>query len=203
MVEDVRATARRGAADDVVSSLERAVEALELDQPDEAARLATQAKRLAPRSAAAREVLGLAHYRAGRHREALSELQAYRRISGRADQNHVIADCQRAVGAPEKAVPLAEEALASSAGPEVKAEAVVVAASALADLERWDEALSLIRRYPTDPASARPHDLRVWYVAGDILERAGRPREAAREFGRVVAYDAEAFDAAERLARLS
>ena len=46
----------------------------------------------------------------------------------------------------------------------------------------------------------RAHDLRIWYVTGDVLERAGRPEEAAAEFRRVMRFDPSAFDAAERLA---
>ena len=55
-------------------------------------------------------------------------------MTGRADQNHIIADCLRGLGRPAEAVPLAEEELASKGVPnEAKAEAVIVAASALAD----------------------------------------------------------------------
>jgi predicted TPR repeat methyltransferase len=79
----------------------------------------------------------------------------------------------------------------------------VVAASALADLGRYEEALTLVRRFRTDPGSARPYDLRIWYVTGDVLERAGQRDAAADEFRRVVRHDADAFDAAERLAALS
>jgi predicted TPR repeat methyltransferase len=60
----------------------------------------------------------------------------------------------------------------------------------------------LLRRFDRGGDAARPYDLRVWYVTGDVLERAGRTREAARAFRRVVDHDPEAFDAAERLARL-
>ena len=180
-----------------------AIADLERDRPREAIRTARAAKGAAPRSAAVREVLGLALYRAEEFREALRELQAFRRISGRPDHNHLIADCHRAMGAPEKAVPLVQEALRSRLPPEPRAEAAVVGASALADLKRFEEALTLLRKVPSDAGVARPYDLRVWYVAGDVLERAGRRKEAAREFRRIVEHDAGAFDAAERLARLT
>src|SRR5439155_466722 len=72
---------------------------------------ALEAKELAPRSGAVREVLGMALYRAGRFQEALRELQAYRRLTGRLDQNHLIADSHRALGAPDKALEAARAAL--------------------------------------------------------------------------------------------
>jgi tetratricopeptide (TPR) repeat protein len=80
---------------------------------------------------------------------------------------------------------------------------VIVAASALADEGRYAEALAFIGRAKTRDDVAEPYTLRLWYVKGDILERAGRPREAAVEFRKVVRHDGSAFDAAERLASLS
>jgi tetratricopeptide (TPR) repeat protein len=200
---DIRASARGTHLARALDEAQRAVDALARERFTDAERAASRLKGLAPRSAAAREILGISLYRRGKYREALRELQAYRRMSGRSDQNHLIADCHRALGAPEKAVPLAQEVIGARVRPEVKAEAVVVGASALADLGRYEEALTLLRRFRTDPRAARPHDLRVWYVTGDVLERAGQLDAAAAEFRKVVRHEADAFDAAERLAALS
>jgi tetratricopeptide (TPR) repeat protein len=183
--------------------MKEAVDALERDRPRDAERAATEAKRLAPRSGAIREVLGLAHYRARKFREALRELQSYRRLTGRLDQNHLIADCHRALGAPAKALGPVEEALAARIPEDSRAEAAVVGAAALADLGRYDEALTMLRRFHPRGGGVRPHDLRVWYVRADVLDRAGRRREAAREFRRILEHDPDAFDVAERLAALS
>ena len=203
VIDDVRRTARPGRAEDSLSRLSRAVALLDRGDPVQAAREGERAKDAAPRSGAVREVLALAYYRTERWRDALREAQTYRRITGRSDQNHIIADCQRALGSPEKAIPLAEETLRSRAPDEVKAESVIVAASALADLGRFDQALAMLRRLRTRPDVGREHDLRVWYVMGDVLARAGRRDEAAREFRRVIRHDRTAFDAAERLAELA
>lgn len=145
----------------------------------------------------------MALYRKGSFREALRELQAYRRLSGRADQNHLIADCHRALGAPEKALPLVREALDARISAQARAESAVVGGAALADLGRFEEALTLLRRFDGDAEVARPYDLRVWYVTADILERVGRRRDAIRLFRRILDHDPEAFDVADRLARLS
>ena len=72
----------------------------------------------------------------------------------------------------------------------------------LADLNRFGEALALLRSFPARDNVASPFELRLWYVSGDILERSGRPAEAREEFRRIVRHDPQAFDAAERLARL-
>jgi tetratricopeptide (TPR) repeat protein len=187
--------------------LERAVGALDAGRAIDAERAAAEAKALAPRSGAVREVLGLALYLRGRYREALRELQAYRRLTGRVDQNHLIADAHRALGAPEKAVQAAREALGPARLPaEARAEAAVVGGAALADLGRFEEALTLLRRFDRGDRGdrvAREHDLRVWYVIADVLERSGRRRDAVRTFRRILDHDPRAFDTAERLARLS
>jgi tetratricopeptide (TPR) repeat protein len=144
----------------------------------------------------------MALYRAERYRDALRELQAYRRMTGRADQNHLIADSYRALGSPQKAIEPAREAVRARIPEEARAEAAIVGAAALADLGRFAEALGLLRAFPAKDGPARPFDLRLWYATGDILERSGRRAEARQEFGRIVRHDPGAFDAALRLARL-
>ncbi len=194
---------RPGKADAAIARLERAVRLLERGDARGAAAEAGKAKDLAPRAPAVREVLGLALYQLERFPQALSEMQAYRRMSGRADQNHIIADSLRAVGRPDRAVPLAEEALKARGVPlSAKAEAVIVAASALADEGKFDQALGMLRRIRTRDDVAGPEVLRVWYVTGSILEQAGRKAEARREFQKIVRHDPGAYDAAERAAQL-
>jgi tetratricopeptide (TPR) repeat protein len=199
----VRAAARPGRGPEAVRAFEEAVELLERDRPAPAVEAATRAKDLAPRSGAVREVLGIALYRAERFRDALRELLAYRRMTDRRDQNHLIADAYRATGAPEKAVATAREALGARIPEPARAEAAVVGAAALADLGRFPEAVGLLRGFPTNDRASRPSDLRVWYVLADVLERAGRREEAAQEFRRILRHDPQAFDVAERLAQLS
>jgi tetratricopeptide (TPR) repeat protein len=202
-VRALNRVARSGKEHQAASRLERAVQLLERGDSRGAVAEAQKAKELAPRSASVREVLGMGLYQQRRWREALSELQAYRRMSGRADQNHLIADAERGLGRPERAVPLAEEALAARGVPiEARAEAVIVAASALADMGRFDQALGLLRRVRTRDDVARPEVIRVWYVIADILERAGRPKEAAEQFRKILRHDPAAYDVAERIAQL-
>jgi tetratricopeptide (TPR) repeat protein len=107
------------------------------------------------------------------------------------------------MGKPAEAVPLCDEVIRERKIPgEVKAEAVIVAASALADQGRYAEALAYLGRAKTRDDVAEDYTLRLWYVRADILDRAGRPAEAADVFRRIVRHDPGAFDAAERLAQL-
>ncbi len=202
LAEEIRATARPGQADRAVKAFDQAVALLDKGRDAAALAAARQAKDLAPRSGAVREVLGMSLYRTEQFREALRELQAYRRITGRADQNHLIADSHRALGDPEKAIEPVREALRSRIAESARVEAAVVGASALADLGRYAEALGMLKAYRPEGRGAREGDLRLWYVTGDVLVRAGRSREAAEEFRRIIRYEPGAFDAAERLAQL-
>jgi tetratricopeptide (TPR) repeat protein len=202
LTEEIRRTARPTDQDPAIARLARAIELLERGDGGAAIREAEKAKVLAPRAASVREVLGMALYGQERWNEALTELKAYRRISGRPDQNHLIGDTLRALGRPGEAVPLAEEELRGKASNEAKAEAVIVAASALADQDRFAEALAFLRRARTREDVSERYTLRLWYVRGDILERAGRTREASEEFRKIMRHDPGAFDAAERIARL-
>jgi hypothetical protein len=203
LIEEIRTSTPKAKQEAAIAAFEHARELLQRGRDGAAAEAAADAKRLAPRSGAVRELYGVALYRSGRYRDALRELQAYRRMTGRLDQNHLIADSYRGLGMPDKAVPVAVEAVRSRLREEPRAEAAIVGASALADLGRYDEALGLLRGFPGRRDEAEPWELRVWYVAGDVLERSGRKSEAAEEFRRVVRYDAGAFDAAERLAALT
>jgi tetratricopeptide (TPR) repeat protein len=202
VIDELRRTSKPGRADDAIRSVERATLLLERGDLRGAFREVERAKVAAPRSATIRELRGIALYRHDRWREALTELRAYKRMTGRADENHLIADCERALGRPDRAVPLAEEALRAKVPNDVKAESVIVAASALADLGRFEEALAMLRRLRAKDDVAREYAMRIWYVTGEVLTRLGRDGEAAEEFRRIVRYDAGAFDAAERLAAL-
>jgi tetratricopeptide (TPR) repeat protein len=200
--EEIRAVVRPTSQREATSRLGRAIQLLDRGDPGGAAAEAQKAKDVAPRSASVREVLGMALYGQERWREALAEFKVYRRISGRSDQNHVMADCLRGLGRSADAVPLVEEELKAKVSNEAKAEAVIVGASALADQRRFAEALAFLGRARTREDISEPYTLRIWYAKGDILARAGRKDEAAVEFRKIMRHDSAAFDAAERLAEL-
>lgn len=203
LAQGVERTAKPGLGKQAGELVERAVDKLAKGDPKAALEPAVRARELAPRAPAAREVLGMALYGLGRWQAALRELQAYKRLTGRADQNHLIADCHRALGSPEKAIPLAEEAVRGPIPAEARAEAAVVGASALADLGRFTEGLALLRRYRIEePKGMRNWDLRVRYVEAGLLERSGQLVDAREAYESILRHDVDAFDVRDRLARL-
>lgn len=198
-VREIDRYAREGAAEAVAGAVSRALTAFAEGNFEVAARAALDAKRDAPRSGMVQEVVGLSAYHLGWWKEALGELMAYRRITGSKDQNHVIADCFRALGRPEKATEICGEVDKSEVPPEVWAETMIVAAGALADRGDLERALRTLARADLDPAVVEPYHLRLWYVRADLLERLGRQEAAHELWGRISAEDPEFFDVQERL----
>lgn len=202
IVEELRATARPGKAEILVQTFADAAGAFAASDLEEAARLADQAKHLALRSAAARELLGLIHYHSGRFQAAARELAAFKRLSGSQDQDPVLADCHRGLGRPQRALEICDQIEPKAVPPAVFYEGAIVAAGGLADLGRIDEAIGRLERLELHPAVASEHHIRAWYALGDLLERRGRFQQALEWFDAAAEADAEATNAGERAARL-
>jgi tetratricopeptide (TPR) repeat protein len=201
-VKELRATARPGKGEILVKVFADAVAAFAAEDYGEATRLGEQAKHIALRSIAAREFLGLAYYRAERWSEAARELAAFRRLAGSTEQNPVIADCYRAMLKPDKAIEYCDEVLPGKVDEAVYYEAQIVAAGALTDLGRLDEAITRLESLDLDPEGAEPHHVRAWYALGDLLQRRGRFTQAREWFEAAAATAPDLTDAAERAARL-
>ena len=202
ITKELHATARPGKGDILVKVFADAVAAFMADDYPEAIRLGEQAKHIALRSIAAREFLGLAYYRSGRWNEAARELSAFRRISGATEQNPVLADCYRAMKKPQRAVELCDEIDRARVEEAVYFEGAIVAAGALTDMGRLDEAIARLERLELRPDVAEDHHLRAWYMLGDLLARRGRFTQAREWFEAVAAADPDATDAPERVAKM-
>ena len=160
-----------------------------------------QVKNVTTRSGRVRELLGLAYYHSGRWQEAARELLAYRRMTRSLEQNHVIADCYRALGRPERALEVCDEVAKRDVEPEIWAEVSVVAASALADQRKFDSAIARLARADMEPKSVEPYHLRLWYVRADILEKLGKDAAAHEQWERILDEDPDFFDVADRIKR--
>lgn len=199
-MSEISDVARPGTAPKVAEAVSKALELFAQEDYDQAVRFASEAKVNAPRSSRICELLGLALYHAGNWKEALRELLTYRRLTNSVDQNHVIADLYRAQGRPDRALEVAAEVRPGDVSPVVWAETVIVAAGALADKEDLRGALAMMNRAELDPGEVEPYHLRLWYALADLLERAGRRREAEEAWSRIVAEEPDFFDVQERLA---
>lgn len=162
-----------------------------------------------PRTGFIREALGVALYLAESYKDALSELQAFRRLTGSVDQNHLMADCIRAVGEGEHRIPgLVEEMEQADEAPTDAAryEGRIVWASWLADsgdVGAGRAVLADLLEEPVGDDGVDEHHLRLWYVAGDLAQRGGDDSAARRWFGRITEIAEGFFDTEERLDQVS
>jgi len=161
------------------------------------------ARARAARVAVVREACGEAAYAAGEYAEALSELRAARRMNGVNDYLPVMADCERALGRPDKALALAKNPAVANLAPELQAEMTIVEAGARADLGELDGALRTLENAPLRSRSRADWVARLRYAYADLLLTAGRRDAAIEWFHRTAGVDGNAVtDAAERLIEL-
>jgi glycerol 3-phosphatase-2 len=202
ILDELRQTARPHAFSSAARALADAVLALSEDDPGEAVAAARQAKGSAPRSAAVRELLGIALYQVGEFKAARTELAAAQRISGQTDLTAMLADVERATGRPEQAIELFRTTDRTKMSADATAELLLVAASAYGDMGQPAAGVALIRRHARWPAQLSDHHLRLAYAEGALAEQAGDLEGAKAAFTRVTRTDPDFFDAAERLERL-
>jgi len=173
------------------------------DNPTRALEHARAARGRGARVGAVREACGLAAYHAGEWAEALSELRAARRISGDASNIAVMADCERALGRPERALKSLDDPVVGKLDPATRAELLIVVAGARRDLGQIDAALSVLERGGLDTKRPKPGSARLWYAYADALEAAGRTQDAIQWFGAAASVDhQDETDAADRAANL-
>jgi hypothetical protein len=157
----------------------------------------------AARIAVVREACGEAAYAAGEYAEALSELRAAKRMNGSQTYLHVMADCERALGRPDRALALARNPAVPGFDPAQKAEMTIVEAGARRDLGELDAALRTLENAPLRSQSRAEWVVRLRYAYADTLLAAGRREDALEWFHRTVAIDGdEVTDAADRVAAL-
>jgi tetratricopeptide (TPR) repeat protein len=168
------------------------------EDPELALEHARFARSRASRVALVREAAGLTAYHAGEFAEALGELRAVRRMSGGQAHLPVMADCERALGRPERALELAAEA-GKDLPKDIAVELRIVAAGARRDMGQLDAAVVALQGPDLDPAVHEPWSPRLFYAYADNLEAAGRTDDAIRWFLNAAEADLdEETDAAER-----
>ncbi len=154
--------------------------ALEED-PLQAYEYAQEAGRIGGRSSVVREAVGVAAYQAGEFAAARKDLQAARRIGGRDDLIPLIADCERALGNPRKAVDLANSDEAKRLRGETQAELLLVTSGARLDMDQTNAAVSLLRGPCSNTPANAAWASRIYYGYGEALLANG-DAETAREW---------------------
>jgi tetratricopeptide (TPR) repeat protein len=205
LAPEVRAELRslsRHQADSVACHLVAAGQLVDSD-PERALQHAREARRMAARIGAVREAVGITAYHASEWAEALTELRAARRLTGDASHLPLMADCERAMGRPERALRVAQSADASRLDAAGRVELRMVEAGARRDLGELDAALMILQGAGLDRSRLLPWSVRLWYAYADTLVAAGRLDEAQEWFLAVAGIDADdQTDAEDRLVEL-
>jgi tetratricopeptide (TPR) repeat protein len=171
--------------------------------PETAYQHALAARARATRLAIVREACGEAAYLAGHYAEALTELRAAKRMNGAPDYLPVMADCERALGRPERALSLSRDPGVEQLDTANRVEMMIVAAGARLDMGQPEVAATLLEGKDLRSRSHAPWAARLRYAYADALLAGGREDDAVEWFHRAAAVDSEQLtDAAERLAEL-
>ena len=192
----------RDVADKVARHLVAAGQVIDEDS-ELALQHAIAARRLASRIAVVREAVGLAAYAVGDWTTAIAELRTYHRMTGRQTHLAEIADSERALGRPERAIDLFRGADMEALDKSGAIELLIVAAGARGDVGQHDAAVAMLQVRELTADDDAEWAARLRYAYADALLAAGRRDEAREWFSRAAAVDEDQLtDATERLLEL-
>lgn len=190
-------------ADLVAKHLVAAYDVVEED-PQLALKHARAARNHAGRVGVVRESAGVISYLAGDWAEALSELRTARRIMGGPGLLAIMADSERGLGRPEKAIELARSDEASQLDPESAEELRIVVAGAREDMGQLDAAIVTLEEGDLNPSRRGTPAARYFYAYAEALLKAERKADAIKWFQHAVTADEEQeTDAEERVIALT
>ena len=196
-------TLDRNTADFVARHLVAAGDLLDED-PEAALEHARAARERSGRIAAVREAVGIAAYRCGDWAQALAELRAARRLGSKSPLLPLIADSERGLGRPERAIELARSPEAGQLTGDDADELRIVVAGARSDLGQMDQALAILSTPQLDPTRTGQTAARLFYAYAETLLALGREEEALQWFINTAAADVEdVTDAEERITELT
>ncbi|MEU6272274.1 hypothetical protein ABZ871_07600 [Streptomyces populi] len=192
----------KGLAEDVSRNLVMVARLIDED-PEGAYAYSRIALRLASRVAAVREAAGFAAYANQKFSEALAEFRAARRMTGSVELWPVMADCERGLGRPEKALEMAGAPEVQKLDKASQVEMRLVAAGARRDMDQLDAAIVTLQSPELASNSVQPWTARLRYAYADALLAAGRDGEAREWFAKTVESDKDgSTDASDRLAEM-
>jgi tetratricopeptide (TPR) repeat protein len=142
----------------------------------------------------------VAAYLDGDYNEAIAELRTVRRMTGSDEYVPMLADCERGLGRPQRALELIKEVDQRKVDPATRVELTLVAAGARADMGQVDAAIVLLQIPELTKLPKGGPRARLQYAYSDLLERVGRVDEAREWMRKAAASDVDGVtDAAERV----
>jgi len=157
----------------------------------------------ASRISVVRETAAGAAYHAGHFAEALSEYRAAKRMTGNKEYWPVMADCERALGRPGKAIAMASDPIVAGLSIGGRVEMRIVVSGARLDQGNKEAALATLQCPELNKPATEPWAARIRYAYADILASMGQTQEAIEWFHRAAAVDLEEqTDSDRRIAEL-
>jgi tetratricopeptide (TPR) repeat protein len=138
-----------------------------------------------------REAFAELAYLTQRWDEALRELRTVRRMTGSPESLPLIADCERALGRPERAVALGRDPGVDRLDQAGRAEMAIVVAGARRDRGQMEAAVAVLEAQDLRSRSRAVWVARLRYAYADVLEAAGRRAEALEWFHRAAGVDGQ------------
>lgn len=164
---------------------------------------AETAVRRAGRVPAAREALGLVHYRKGEWAKALSEFRTARRLSGSSHLLPYMVDAERGLGRPERALDLAASPEAATLGLDERIELAIVVSGIRRDLGQFEAAAVGLQLPQLKVGSHQPWAARLFYAYAEALLAKGDEGGALTWFGYAAEADVDGgTDADQRVSQL-
>jgi tetratricopeptide (TPR) repeat protein len=164
---------------------------MEADDLDAALEHALAASRRAGRVAGVRETLGVVYYRRGEWAKALGEFRTARRISGLSHLLPMMADTERGLGRPERALQMAATPEAKRLSPAEQIEMAIVVSGARTDMGQTAAAVQHLRDLAGAGSGREPWAARLRYAYAAALDADGRNEEAQAWYERAAEVDLE------------
>ncbi|WP_438319274.1 hypothetical protein ACSHWO_26150 [Streptomyces sp. HUAS TT3] len=192
----------KGLAEEVSRNLVMVARLID-EEPERAYGYSRIALRLASRVAAVREAAGFAAYAVQKYSEALAEFRAAKRMTGSVELWPIMADCERGLGRPERALAMAGEPEVQKLDKAGQVEMRLVAAGARRDMGQLDAAIVTLQSPELASNTVQSWTARLRYAYADALLAAGREDEAREWFAKAIEADRDGTtDASDRLAEL-
>jgi tetratricopeptide (TPR) repeat protein len=171
--------------------------------PETAYRHTLAARARASRVSVVREASGEAAYAAGMFKEALTEFKAARRMNHNPMYLPMMADCERGLGRPDRALTLAKDPQVVELDDAGQIEMKIVESGARRDLGDAPAAIRVLEGRELRSRSRASWVPRLRYAYAEALLADGQVAAAREWFERAAGVDADGYtDAAERLEAL-
>lgn len=159
------------------------------ENPERAYEYAVAARDLAARVGVVRETCGIAAYQAAKWAEALAELRAARRLTGKGSYLPLMADCERALGRLDRALDIVTGPETQQLSRDIQIELRIVESGIRRDQGFAEAGVVALQIPELNDDRHVAGKARLFYAYADALDEAGRTDEARHWFAKAAESD--------------